>query len=142
MWDISIVLVGTIFFVLSEQDCTKKRLVLTKLGIVGLTKSSENIIDLSYDVLGLEALFLVPRICSLLSLNPYFGTLVSWISSMSGTDCCNLVLLSIAMGSAARPLCCGATVSVTLWPPFSFDLSLDCGRLTSCTDTLPERNGE
>jgi hypothetical protein len=34
-------------------------------------------IDTAYDVLGLEAVFLVPRIFSLLSLNPYFGTLVS-----------------------------------------------------------------
>ena len=33
-------------------------------------------IDTAYDVLGLEAVFLVPRIFSLLSLNPYFGTLV------------------------------------------------------------------
>ena len=39
-----------------------------------------NVIDLAYDVLGLEALFLVPRVFSLLSLNPYFGTLVSNIA--------------------------------------------------------------
>ena len=45
-----------------------------------MTTSSTSTIDLSYDVLGLEALFLVPRICSLLSLNPYFGTLVSLMS--------------------------------------------------------------
>lgn len=48
----------------------------TLLGIAGLTTSSPKTIDLAYDVLGLEALFLVPRIFSLLSLNPYFGTLV------------------------------------------------------------------
>jgi hypothetical protein len=46
-------------------------------GIVGLTQVSSEILDLAYDVLGLEALFLVPRIFALLSLNPYFGTLVS-----------------------------------------------------------------
>jgi hypothetical protein len=61
-WDISIVVVGVIFCVLR---------------IVGLSSSNKDTIDLAYDVLGLEALFLVPRIFSLLSLNRYFGTLVS-----------------------------------------------------------------
>ncbi|ORY09678.1 hypothetical protein BCR34DRAFT_486901 [Clohesyomyces aquaticus] len=68
MWDISIVLVGTVFFVLR---------------IVGLNMDSESIIDLSYDVLGLEALFLVPRIFALLSLNPYFGTLIPCLKEMT-----------------------------------------------------------
>lgn len=62
MWDISIVLVGMVF-------CA--------LRVVGLSNHNDDTIDLAYDVLGLEALFLVPRIFSLLSLNPYFGTLVS-----------------------------------------------------------------
>jgi hypothetical protein len=61
-WDISIVVVGMIFCVLR---------------VVGLSSASKDTIDLAYDVLGLEALFLVPRIFSLLSLNRYFGTLVS-----------------------------------------------------------------
>jgi hypothetical protein len=62
MWDISIVVVGMIFCVLR---------------IVGLSSGNRDTIDLAYDVLGLEALFLVPRIFALLSLNRYFGTLVS-----------------------------------------------------------------
>ena len=77
----SIVVVGTAFFVL-------RKLVIPfvvfspdqNLGVVGLsgvTNSSKDVIEMAYDVLGLEALFLVPRIFSLLSLNPYFGTLVS-----------------------------------------------------------------
>lgn len=61
-WDISIVVVGMAF-------CA--------LRIAGLSNGEKDTIDLAYDVLGLEALFLVPRIFSLLSLNPYFGTLVS-----------------------------------------------------------------
>ncbi|KAF2263356.1 hypothetical protein CC78DRAFT_465990 [Lojkania enalia] len=68
MWDISIVLVSLIFFVLR---------------VVGLTVSSTDIIDLSYDVLGLQALFLVPRIFALLSLNPYFGTLIPCLKEMT-----------------------------------------------------------
>ncbi|KAF1993168.1 hypothetical protein P154DRAFT_478076, partial [Amniculicola lignicola CBS 123094] len=67
-WDISIVFVATAFCVLR---------------IVGLTMGSAEIIDLAYDVLGLEALFLVPRIFSLLSLNPYFGTLIPCLKEMT-----------------------------------------------------------
>lgn len=67
MWDISIVVIGMAF-------CA--------LRIVGLTNGEKDTIDLAYDVLGLEALFLVPRIFSLLSLNPYFGTLVSHCNHM------------------------------------------------------------
>ena len=52
------------------------------VGIVGLTTSSADTIDLAYDVLGLEALFLVPRIFSLLSLNRYFGTLIPCLKEM------------------------------------------------------------
>ncbi|OJJ73463.1 hypothetical protein ASPBRDRAFT_504247 [Aspergillus brasiliensis CBS 101740] len=44
--------------------------------IIGLAKQSDYITDLSFDILSLEALFLVPRICSLVSLNSYFGSLV------------------------------------------------------------------
>jgi hypothetical protein len=61
-WDISIVVVGMIFCIMR---------------IVGLSTANRDTVDLAYDVLGLEALFLVPRIFSLLSLNRYFGTLVS-----------------------------------------------------------------
>ncbi|KAF2020057.1 hypothetical protein BU24DRAFT_419647 [Aaosphaeria arxii CBS 175.79] len=68
VWDISIVLVGTSFFVLR---------------VVGLTMSSTVIIELAFDVLGLEALFLVPRIFSLLSLHPYFGTLIPCLTEMT-----------------------------------------------------------
>ncbi|KAF2473800.1 uncharacterized protein BDR25DRAFT_125097 [Lindgomyces ingoldianus] len=68
IWDISIVLVGTIFFALR---------------LIGLSIASTSIIDLSYDVLGLEALFLVPRIFALLSLNPYFGTLIPCLKEMT-----------------------------------------------------------
>ena len=32
--------------------------------------------DVALDILSLEAIFLLPRVCSLLSLIPFFGTLV------------------------------------------------------------------
>lgn len=44
--------------------------------MIGFVKGSTGIVETSFDVLSLEALFLVPRVCSLLSLDPYFGTLV------------------------------------------------------------------
>jgi hypothetical protein len=69
-WDISIVVVGMIFCVMR---------------IVGLSTANRDTIDLAYDVLGLEALFLVPRIFSLLSLNRYFGTLVSLFQNFDET---------------------------------------------------------
>ena len=41
-----------------------------------MAKDSPGITDVSFDILSLEALFLLPRVCSLLSLVPFFGTLV------------------------------------------------------------------
>ncbi|KAJ4989147.1 ion transporter [Stagonosporopsis vannaccii] len=67
-WDISIVVVGMAF-------CA--------LRIAGLTNNNKDTIELAYDVLGLEALFLVPRVFSLLSLNPYFGTLIPCLKEMT-----------------------------------------------------------
>ena len=39
-------------------------------------KGSEDITNVSFDILSLEALFLVPRVFSLLSVIPFFGALV------------------------------------------------------------------
>lgn len=50
---------------------------------VGLVEQSESITDLSFDILSLEALFLVPRICSLVSLNSYFGSLIPVLKEMT-----------------------------------------------------------
>ncbi|CAI6276962.1 unnamed protein product [Periconia digitata] len=79
-WDISIVVVGIAF---------------ATLRIVGLSTASTSTIDLAYDVLGLEALFLVPRIFSLLSLNSYFGTLIPCLKEMTKDFCKFLSLVVI-----------------------------------------------
>ncbi|KAF1985089.1 hypothetical protein K402DRAFT_422385 [Aulographum hederae CBS 113979] len=68
IWDIGIVATGIAFFISR---------------LVGLIKEDDMIIDTSFDILALEALFLVPRICSLLSLNPYFGTLIPCLKEMT-----------------------------------------------------------
>lgn len=52
------------------------------LGIVGLSRHNEALIDQSFDVLALEALFMVPRVCSILSLSPYWGTLIPCLKEM------------------------------------------------------------
>ncbi|KAI9679476.1 MAG: hypothetical protein M1817_005498 [Caeruleum heppii] len=60
LWDLGIIGVGVAY-------------LITR--VAGLSKHSPQLTDTSFDILSLEALFLVPRICSLLSLHPYFGTL-------------------------------------------------------------------
>lgn len=50
---------------------------------IGLANNSEYMTDLSFDILSLEALFLVPRICSLVSLNSYFGSLIPVLKEMT-----------------------------------------------------------
>jgi hypothetical protein len=72
LWDLSIILVGVAYFITR---------------IVGLTRPMEQntnpTIETAFDILSLEALFLVPRICALLSLNPYFGTLIPCLKEMT-----------------------------------------------------------
>ncbi|KAB8232427.1 uncharacterized protein BDW43DRAFT_109104 [Aspergillus alliaceus] len=50
---------------------------------IGLANDSEYMTDLSFDILSLEALFLVPRLCSLVSLNSYFGSLIPVLKEMT-----------------------------------------------------------
>ncbi|TVY55879.1 Calcium channel, partial [Lachnellula suecica] len=50
---------------------------------IGLIKDDDQIIDTAFDILSLEALFMVPRICSILSLHPYFGTLIPCLKEMA-----------------------------------------------------------
>lgn len=61
-------------------------LTIEYLGVIGLVRQDANIIDISFDILSLEALFLVPRVCSLLSLHPYFGTLVTCLAIQAHTN--------------------------------------------------------
>ncbi|CCC11745.1 hypothetical protein SMACR_04727 [Sordaria macrospora] len=53
------------------------------LRIIGLRTQNEELIDLAFDVLALEALFMVPRVCSILSLSPYWGTLIPCLKEMA-----------------------------------------------------------
>jgi hypothetical protein len=49
--------------------------------MIGIAHESVDIVGVAFDILSLEALFLVPRIFSILSLNSYYGTLVRTIQS-------------------------------------------------------------
>lgn len=96
--------------------------MLTSLGMIGLHQGSDKIIDTSFDILALEALFLIPRICSpLLSLNPYFGTLLPCLTAM--TKVYSDILADIlfmtdgASGLSQVPFACG---NIVLW--FLIDL--------------------
>lgn len=85
-WDIAIILVGMAFFV-------------TRM--IGLAKDSDHITNIAFDILSMAALFLVPRyilppvcrsvltycrICSVASLNPYFGSLLPVLKEMVNRD--------------------------------------------------------
>ncbi|KAK5157221.1 hypothetical protein LTR04_005458 [Oleoguttula sp. CCFEE 6159] len=74
LWDVGIVIVGAAFFISRE---------LRTIGMIGLAQHNDHIIDTSFDILALEALFLIPRLCSLLSLIPYFGTLIPCLKEMT-----------------------------------------------------------
>lgn len=67
-WDLCIIVVGAASFVAR---------------VIGLVKQNDDIIDTAFDILSLEALFLVPRIFSLLSLHPYFGILIPCLKQMT-----------------------------------------------------------
>ncbi|KAK8091116.1 hypothetical protein PG994_000621 [Apiospora phragmitis] len=62
------------------------------LRFVGLYNDDPVLIAIAFDVLSLEALFMVPRICSILSLSPYWGTLIPCLKAM-GMDFLKFMVL-------------------------------------------------
>lgn len=57
--------------------------VLTfEVGIIGISTDNADITDTAFDILSLEALVVIPRICSFLSLSPYWGTLIPCLKEM------------------------------------------------------------
>ena len=67
-WDVGVLIVGIAF-------------MITR--IVGLVRADMHLVNVSFDILSLEALFLVPKLFSLLSLNTYFGTLIPCLKEMT-----------------------------------------------------------
>lgn len=67
MWDIGIALIGVAFFVLR---------------MVGLSTGSDRTLEWAFNILALHSLLLVPRIFSLVSLSPYYGSLLPCLKEM------------------------------------------------------------
>ena len=67
-------------------------------GIIGIARKDAFISDLAFDVLSLEALFMIPRICSILSLSPYWGTLIPCLKEMGKDFLRFMVIVFIVYG--------------------------------------------
>ncbi|KAK4226700.1 hypothetical protein QBC38DRAFT_479734 [Podospora fimiseda] len=66
------------------------------LRAVGLRTQDTLLVDLSFDILALEALFMVPRVFSILSLSPYWGTLIPCLKEM-GKDFIKFMVLVVVV---------------------------------------------
>ncbi|KAK3318977.1 hypothetical protein B0H66DRAFT_517428 [Apodospora peruviana] len=66
------------------------------LRVIGLETDNGYLVDLSFDILSLEALFMVPRVCSILSLSPYWGTLIPCLKEM-GKDFIKFMVLVVVI---------------------------------------------
>ncbi|KAI2618774.1 ion transporter [Hypoxylon sp. NC1633] len=71
-------------------------IVFAIMRFVGLYKKDYSLVDMAFDVLSLEALFMVPRVCSILSLSPYWGTLIPCLKEM-GKDFLKFMVLVVVV---------------------------------------------
>ncbi|PHH64411.1 hypothetical protein CDD81_4632 [Ophiocordyceps australis] len=69
-------------------------LIFALLRVIGIANQDKRINNLAFDVLALEALFMMPRICSILSLSPYWGTLIPCLKEM-GKDFLKFMVLVV-----------------------------------------------
>ncbi|KAK3389316.1 hypothetical protein B0H63DRAFT_97076 [Podospora didyma] len=81
IFDMAMILIGITFVILRA---------------VGLSAQNEEVVDLAFDVLALEALFMVPRVFSILSLSPYWGTLIPCLKEM-GKDFIKFMVLVVVV---------------------------------------------
>ncbi|KAF9765853.1 hypothetical protein IL306_001778 [Fusarium sp. DS 682] len=68
----------------------------TILRIIGIVQNKPELSDLAFDILALEALFMIPRIFSILSLSPAWGTLIPCLKEM-GKDFFKYMVLVIVV---------------------------------------------
>lgn len=81
VFDMAMIAIGIVYFVLR---------------CVGLYRKDYWLVDIAFDVLALEALFMVPRVFSILSLSPYWGTLIPCLKAM-GKDFLKFMVLVIVL---------------------------------------------
>ncbi|KAK5731469.1 hypothetical protein LTR17_011357 [Elasticomyces elasticus] len=82
-WDAGIALYAVDFWSLWDLGIIATGVAFLVVRVIGMAKDDHKLIDIAFDILSVEALFLVPRICSLLSLHPYFGTLLPCLKEMT-----------------------------------------------------------
>lgn len=75
-------------------DAEKQQQLTFRLGVVGICTNSGRANGIAFDVLSLEALLVIPRICSFLSLSPYWGTLIPCLKEM-GKDFIKFMILVV-----------------------------------------------
>ncbi|KAI5463523.1 hypothetical protein BGZ63DRAFT_381639 [Mariannaea sp. PMI_226] len=68
----------------------------TILRIIGIAQGKPQLSELAFDILSLEALFMIPRIFSILSLSPGFGTLIPCLKEM-GKDFFRYLVLVVVV---------------------------------------------
>ncbi|KAF5231601.1 hypothetical protein FAUST_9163 [Fusarium austroamericanum] len=66
------------------------------LRIIGIVQNKPEFSDLAFDILALEALFMIPRIFSILSLSPAWGTLIPCLKEM-GKDFFKYMVLVVVV---------------------------------------------
>ncbi|KAI0397779.1 hypothetical protein F5Y17DRAFT_454663 [Xylariaceae sp. FL0594] len=81
LFDMVMIAIGIVYFVLR---------------CVGLYYKDYHLVDIGFDVLALEALFMVPRVFSILSLSPYWGTLIPCLKAM-GKDFLKFMVLVVVL---------------------------------------------
>ncbi|KAJ2901831.1 Calcium channel-like protein [Zalerion maritima] len=64
------------------------------LRVIGISTSNRAVTDTAFDILSLEALLVIPRIFSFLSLSPYWGTLIPCLKEM-GKDFIKFMILVV-----------------------------------------------
>ncbi|KAI1468861.1 uncharacterized protein F4812DRAFT_458387 [Daldinia caldariorum] len=69
-------------------------ILFAMLRFIGLYKADYTLVDMGFDILSLEALFMVPRVCSIFSLSPYWGTLIPCLKEM-GKDFLKFMVLVV-----------------------------------------------
>ncbi|KAI1767255.1 hypothetical protein GGR53DRAFT_482761 [Hypoxylon sp. FL1150] len=79
LFDMTMIAIGAVFAILR---------------FMGLYTGDYTLVDIAFDVLSLEALFMVPRVCSILSLSPYWGTLIPCLKEM-GKDFLKFMVLVV-----------------------------------------------
>lgn len=107
LFDMTMIAIGIVFAILREnsplrwpcfhQEPTSHTLLTYYIkiqGVIGITYALKETTDTAFDILSLEALLVIPRICSFLSLSPYWGTLIPCLKEM-GRDFVKFMILVV-----------------------------------------------